>query len=367
MPKLDQKFVCIYGNHDPSYPRNRSVIETFESLKIPFFVVQSKATWPWRHFVLMKQAFFSGKKIGWIWVTEGGHRLIPWLKLLCIIQGLKIVFDPFLSRYDSQVVDRKQFPKNSVKAKTAFFQDWVSVKLADYLIFDSLGHLRYFKHRYHYKSRADVFPVTAPRVFQPIITNCIPPHSELNNPFITKVLFYGTFIPLQGVCTILRAANLLFKNSQIKFFIIGSGQDSAEFKRLLISHDSSNVYVFERVKEEILPQFIAFSDIVLGVFGESNKCNRVVPNKVIQAAAMGKCILTGQSFEVSKYFQENESIAFCKRGCAESLSEKILELSQSPSKQKEFGAGALAVYRQNFSQDALNKKMKIILSQWALN
>jgi glycosyltransferase involved in cell wall biosynthesis len=109
-----------------------------------------------------------------------------------------------------------------------------------------------------------------------------------------SVLFYGNMIPLQGADTIVRAAALV-RDEGIRFEIIGSGQTYDDVRALADRLGANNITWTGRVPYADLPRRIAGADVLLGIFGDSDKAGRVVPNKVYQAMAMGAAIVTRDS------------------------------------------------------------------------
>jgi glycosyltransferase involved in cell wall biosynthesis len=109
-----------------------------------------------------------------------------------------------------------------------------------------------------------------------------------------RVLFYGQFIPLHGIETIIRAARLT-RSEAIEWQLIGQGQESERIARLLDEQPLPRLRWDTWVDYEQLPGRIAGADICLGIFGTSEKAASVIPNKVFQIVAMGRPIVTRDS------------------------------------------------------------------------
>lgn len=107
------------------------------------------------------------------------------------------------------------------------------------------------------------------------------------------VQYVGTFIPFHSVETILYAAQIL---PQITFELIGSGQTFPAMFALAQQLKLDNVrFVKGYFDTETLLQYQARSTLQLGVFGDSPKTRYVVPNKIFEALALGKPIITAHS------------------------------------------------------------------------
>ena len=108
-------------------------------------------------------------------------------------------------------------------------------------------------------------------------------------PTARSVLFYGTFIPLQGVDVIVGAAKLLVSDD-IRIAIIGDGQMRPTIERQISELGLTNIDLEGNVPLEALPAKIASSSLCLGIFGATAKAGRVIPNKLFQCLAVaGPC------------------------------------------------------------------------------
>ena len=106
------------------------------------------------------------------------------------------------------------------------------------------------------------------------------------------MLFFGTFVPLQGTPTVAAAMGLV-GDAPIDFTIVGRGQDRAAFDAQARRARGREWSTGSRTTSS--PGLIADHDVVLGVFGTTDKAARVIPNKVYQAAAVGRAIVTADT------------------------------------------------------------------------
>lgn len=107
-----------------------------------------------------------------------------------------------------------------------------------------------------------------------------------------SIVFYGLFTPLQGAETIATAVSSL-SDVPIEVTIIGTGQDYAKARH--VAHESHNITWIDWVDPVELPYLVAQFDVCLGIFGDTAKARRVVPNKVYQGAAAGCAIVTSDT------------------------------------------------------------------------
>jgi glycosyltransferase involved in cell wall biosynthesis len=108
------------------------------------------------------------------------------------------------------------------------------------------------------------------------------------------VLFYGQFIPLHGVPTIIEAARRL-RQQPVDWLLIGRGQESPRICQMLDADPLPRLRWIEWVDYATLVEHIRAADVCLGIFGTSEKAASVIPNKVYQVLASGKPVITRDS------------------------------------------------------------------------
>jgi glycosyltransferase involved in cell wall biosynthesis len=125
-----------------------------------------------------------------------------------------------------------------------------------------------------------------------------------------RVVFYGQFIPLHGIGTIVEAA----RNSdaaRVQWVIIGSGQESARIQAMLDEKPVPNLQWIPWVEYEDLRAQIASADVCLGIFGDSDKAGRVIPNKVFQILSVGAPLITRDSPGIRELLDDDDDgVAF---------------------------------------------------------
>jgi len=107
--------------------------------------------------------------------------------------------------------------------------------------------------------------------------------------------FHGKFIPLQGVQYIIKAAHLLADNEDIFFSIIGNGQTFKEATALAKKLNLKNIHFHGKLALEELPSHLRQFDVCLGIFGNTPKTQRVIPNKVYESIAMARPIISAKT------------------------------------------------------------------------
>ena len=107
-----------------------------------------------------------------------------------------------------------------------------------------------------------------------------------------RLIFFGSFTPLQGTAVIARALARLDEGT-FAVTLLGTGQDHDEVRRHLA--DRGDITWRDWVPIEELPALVADHDVCLGIFGDTEKALRVVPTKVYQGAAAGCALVTSDT------------------------------------------------------------------------
>jgi glycosyltransferase involved in cell wall biosynthesis len=201
-----------------------------------------------------------------------------------------IVWDAFISLYNTVVEDRKLISRRNPLAKILFFWEWLACKAADVIILDTKAHGDYFVETFTVPiDKVHVVFVGAEPEFFSRDNN-----KRINDPDNLTILFYGQFIPLHGIETIVRAAQLS-RDKNAHWIIIGKGQEEENIRSLLEDKPPDNLTWLPWVSYDELIDWIQKSDICLGIFGDSDKAARVIPNKVFQIIMAGKPLITRDS------------------------------------------------------------------------
>nr|WP_241698365.1 glycosyltransferase [Flaviflexus huanghaiensis] len=156
--------------------------------------------------------------------------------------------------------------------------DRLALGTADIVIYDTNAHANLAPDALAHKGV--VVPVGAPDAWF---------EARQDDPD-TGVVFYGLYTPLQGTTTIARALRLLADSGDLpKATMIGTGQDYEEVRE--IAGDADITWV-DWAESQALPAIVASHSIGLGIFGTTDKAQRVVPNKVYQSMAAGCATIT---------------------------------------------------------------------------
>jgi glycosyltransferase involved in cell wall biosynthesis len=313
--------ICYFGIYDREYARNKVLIDGLKLNGAELLECNDKSPGIAKYLKLYLKHRAAGS-YDVMFVAYPGQFVLPFAKL---ITGKPIIFDAFLSQYDSSVSDRRLTKPFSLSALKYFFSDWLSCFLADKILLDTDEHIKFFVDRFKIKKQKflKIFVGADESVFYK------QPTPKSTKYFVAH--FHGSFIPLQGVDYIIKAAKLLEeKDDSIKFNLLGAGQTLSEMKALAEELEVKNVNFIGWKSKDNVANYLRSGDICLGIFGNTSKAMRVIPNKVYEGLACGKPVLTAETSAVKELLTDRHNVLFCKPASPGDLAKKILELKHDP-------------------------------------
>ena len=283
--------------------------------------------------------------------------IFPWRSILTLplaklIHRKPMIYFPAFSIYDTLVNDRKKIKENSLTARFVRWVDKLACKMVDEIVLESTGEINYFVKEFDIpKKKFHRLPLGADEsLFFPY------PNNQNQNKFI--VLYFGTFIPLHGVETIVKAAVILQKYEEILFVLCGDGQERPKISKLIQENNLKNIKMPGLVPREELMKFLRESNVGLGVFGSSKKARKVLTNKVYQILASKKPLITMDSPAAQEaYLETGVNCVLVPPSCPEKLAEAILFLKNNPEKCKQIAAAGYNTYVDHLSVNQVGKRL----------
>lgn len=351
------KKVCFFGIYDPLYARNRVLKKGFE--QNGYEVIECRVDPArFRHVRKFLRLFFEFRKIrnqrfDYVLVCYPGHSIVF---LARILFGSRILFDAFVSLYDSSVNDRKIYSPWSVRALYSWLLDWGSCRVANRILLDTNAHIDYFSEKFGMPRGKCI------RVLVGTDETLFFPRPSFPEEKDFTVHFHGTFIPLQGLRYIVEAAHIL-RNEHVVFRIVGSGQESASIKKQVQSLQLEGIVrLIGKVPLEKVPGYIASAHISLGIFGDTGKTTRVIPNKVYESIAMEKAVITADTLASRELLEDRKTALLIPPANKEALAEAIRLLKSDPHLRSTIAQGGADLYRTKLLPEYIVKDLLLALS-----
>lgn len=241
-----------------------------------------------------------------------------------------LVFAPLVSLTETLVEDRAVFPAGGLRARLVGTLDRATWRRADLILADTAAHADYLvelgaacdRIAPSYLGAEPEFWAATPAAPEPRL-----------------VLFVGRCVPLHGLGTIVEAAAQL--GDRARFVVIGRGPERAAAEAR-----ARTLGVAIEWRDEIplasLPGELARAAVVLGIFGAGRKAAMVVPNKVYQAIAAGRPLVTCDGPAIREVLVPDEHCLVCPPGDPSALATAVAALLDDPARAARMGAAARA-------------------------
>jgi glycosyltransferase involved in cell wall biosynthesis len=320
LPRKKINTLCVFGSYDDSelYSRNRTLIDALAACSAKVVEVRPgrrrERASNHQRIANAVSLFATALDIigNIVSLARQRHKLqgadcyfVPYPAYidLFILQWLRprgsrpqIIVDAFLCLHDTLVNDREMLDQGSVLARIVSWLERRTLTAADLVFIDTKQQKALLLDHYGLDQRKiAVIPVGIDEsLWQPLPK--LPPSEKF------RVLFWGTFIPLHGVDTIIRAAKKLQETCpHVLIELIGDGQTAQASADLMHELGVTNVS-WQRclLPAHRLRSHVEEAHCVLGIFGESDKAGNVIPYKAYQALASNKILISREGPAISE-------------------------------------------------------------------
>jgi glycosyltransferase involved in cell wall biosynthesis len=234
-------------------------------------------------------------------------------------------------------------------------EDRLACRLATRVILDTDAHVTYFAEQCGVDSRR------LRRVWVGADDDIMQPGPPAD-PSSFRVFVYASFIPLHGLEHVVRAAHVLeHRNEDVRIDIVGRGVTARAIKGLAAELGTRSVQFLGPRPYADLPGLMAASHVCLGIFGTSAKAHRVIPNKVFDALAVARPVLTADTAAAREVLVHRDNAYLCPPGDAEALADAITALKLDESLRARLAERGHELFRQRFSIDALSRDVAAVV------
>jgi glycosyltransferase involved in cell wall biosynthesis len=276
-----------------------------------------------------------------------------WLVLiLAKLRKVPVVLDAFYGIYDTAVRDRKIFRKTSLPAKLIWHYENRLLRAADIILVDTDENASMFAKDFDIGIvRFVAVPVG---VDESLWT---PVQSHLRKSF--QVLFWSTFIPLHGAEIVAEAAKLVEgKNSDIEFLVIGNGQLGQNFEMQLECLKLKNLkWIDKFIPLPEIRKHVENAGCCLGVFGNTEKTQRIIPYKAYQTLAAAKPLITAHTRASAALFTDGIDALLVRLEDPLDLSKAILKLAGNRKIAADIGQNGRKLYDYRLSNLIIESKI----------
>jgi glycosyltransferase involved in cell wall biosynthesis len=350
--------VLYFGTYDRDYPRNAQVISCLRRAGVDV-VEQHASVWEGR-----RESWQAGPgTVARLAVAELRLLRRPGAGFDVLLVGYPghldlaaarraagdrpIVFNPLVSLTDTFVADRRRFRPGSLPARALAAIDRSALRAADLTVADTQANAAYLAEL------ADLPPDRIDHCLVGAEERFFRPGWSPEEPF--TFLFVGKLIPLHGLETILAAGR---EAPELRIRIVGSGQLEP-----LLEARPSNVEWVRWVEYDQLPGELHRAGAALGIFGVSDKAQRVIPNKAFQALACGTPLVTADTPASRELLVHDESALLVPPGDSTALAAALRRLAGDPALARRLAKGGQAAYGRQASEEVLGARWRELLER----
>lgn len=323
---LREQGVEVVERHRPVWARRRDKTEGLRPLPLAASAARFAGAWAGLAVAGVREPSVDAVVAGYLAQPDA---LPAW----CVarVRRVPLVVDMMISLADTLGGDRAMAGRG-VAALLAGI-DRTSMRLADLVLSDTAAGADWLSERFSIpRTRIIVVPVGAEPEHFPV---------RPEPPGPPRALFYGKLAPLHGIATVLAAARA---PGAPPVRLIGDGQLGSWLEGEL-ARDRPEGLTWERwVPYENLGAEVGAAAICLGVFGTSAKAARVVPNKVWQAMAAGRPVITADTPGIREVLEHEVSALLVPAGDATALAAALVRLGADSALRSRLGAAAREVY-----------------------
>jgi len=348
--------LAYVGGYDPAYPRNAVLRAGLSRLGITLHTlfVPRRAGLLARGTALVAAVGRLDPAPDVVLVAEFCHKDVPAAWLAARRARAVLAADPLISRADTLVGEWGRYRPGSVEAWTNRKWDRIAMRWPAVVVADTEVHARRFA------GAADRIPFPVVYVGADDAFFDLPDEEPATRPF--TVLYAGGFLPLHGMGTILGAAErLAAAGNDVQFELVGSGIQYEASRAHAAAKGLGNVHFTGPRPIDELPARMFNAHVVLGIFGETGEAARVIPNKVSQGLAAGRCVVTGDTEAARELLTPGGDAVLVRPGDADALADALRVLaSDAQTRQRIAGAGR-ALARRALTPEAVARQLLVAL------
>lgn len=347
--------VLFVASKEASYPRVALIAEILEENHSGITLSSSLSNYVLRlsSIAIQLGVFFFRGRFSEVQVVLVGFLAQLTVPLVRLFWKGPLVVDAFILLYDTLVEDRKWLKPECRVAKWARRLDFLMLRSSNVILTDTQANASWLMQEFGVEAeKIYVLPAGArENIFKP--TGLSNPAQRRTN---YEILFWGSYLPLHGVPTILKAANLL-RSEEVQFTLVGSGQTFAQCRELARALNLTQVSFLNDMSPHELAALASSQDLILGIFGGSKKASRVIPNKVYEAWSLGKPVITEDSPAIRELVNGEEDCILVPPEDPEALANAIRWAIKHPEEMIKTASNGHRIFQQKASQTCLKKKL----------
>lgn len=176
-----------------------------------------------------------------------------------------------------------------------------------------------------------------------------------------RLIFHGTILERYGLRTLVEALSKVKHRENISVKIIGEGDFSEEFKKLIASAELESFVHFDNrfYPMHDIPRIISDANVGLVPLEISSMTNYALPLKMLEYTSMGLPVITVRNAAISYYFGETDCLYY-EPGNTESLTAVLDRLAADPALVLHYHQKAVSIREKFFWSNEKKKYISLL-------
>ena len=185
-----------------------------------------------------------------------------------------------------------------------------------------------------------------------------------NDKTTIDLMFAGNIGAAQSLETVLKAAELLREERNLRWHIVGDGSELNNLKKMAKEKNLSNVVFYGRKPSGEMPQYYAMADAMLVTLTADRFISLTLPGKVQTYMAAGKPIIGAAVGEIPNVINAAKCGYCVNAEDADGLAQAVRNFAVNKNR-TQLGKNARSYYDQHFTREMFMNKLERELNAYA--
>ncbi len=171
------------------------------------------------------------------------------------------------------------------------------------------------------------------------------------------LMHFGAMGKANGLDFVVKVADRLRNESQIKFILVGSGSERAKITKQTQNLHLSNIEIIPPQPKTVLPEYVAACNVSMVIFADHPILEHNSANKLFDSLSAGKPVLLNYGGWHREVIEEAKAGLGCKQCDLNEFVENVLRLFGCRESLDAMGNNARKLAETRFSRDLLAQKV----------
>jgi colanic acid biosynthesis glycosyl transferase WcaI len=180
------------------------------------------------------------------------------------------------------------------------------------------------------------------------------------------IMHTGNMGKKQDLMNVIRAAALLKDQKDVRWLLVGQGEERATLEQALRDQNLQNVTLLPLQPEETLAEMYSSADVLL-LNQRATVVDSVIPSKLLTYMAAGRAVVAAVSdqSETARYIARAKCGVIVEPDNPAVLADAVLSLKQASDLRSKLGANGRTYVEENFTKRKILEEYDVLLSRYA--